>query len=59
MLGGINMYIKQFWKCFEETGDIGTYLCLKEYEELHSQYIDSAKIGNDGNIEIEDVDGMK
>lgn len=59
MLGGINMYVKQFWQCFEETGDVSTYLCLKEYEKLYHEHTDSSNVGNEGNIEIKDVDGMK
>lgn len=51
MLGGTRMYVEQFWKCFEQSGDIETYLGLKEYEKLYSDQtnlvITQTKQGND------------
>ena len=32
------MYVEQFWKCFEQLGDINTYLGLKEYEKLYKEH---------------------
>ncbi len=57
------MYIKQFWRCFEETGNVETYLDLKEYERLYKEHINSVinsvGIQNNETINQSSLDGMK
>lgn len=52
------MYVKQFWKCFEQSGDINTYLGLKEYEKLYSQHTDTMTEQTKQDNENGDVDRM-
>lgn len=53
------MYVEQFWKCFEETGDISTYLSLKEYEKLYNEHTNLVITSNEINVETNDLDRMK
>ena len=52
------MYVKQFWRCFEETGNVETYLDLKEYEKLYNQHTNSAETKKDEQINQDGLDGM-
>lgn len=53
------MYIKQFWRCFEETGNVETYLDLKEYERLYKEHTNSVGTQNNDTINQNSLDGMK
>lgn len=53
------MYVKQFWSYFEETGNIETYLDLKEYEKLYNEHTHSQATGNIEQINQDSLDGMK
>lgn len=51
------MYVEQFWKCFEQSGDINTYLGLKEYEKLYKEHTTNTQ-ENQQESEIGDLDRM-
>lgn len=53
------MYVKQFWRCFEETGSVETYLDLKEYEKLYNEHTNSAATENIEQVNQSSLDGMK
>ena len=53
------MYVKQFWRCFEETGNVETYLDLKEYEKLYNKHVDSSAMENSQEIDNDSLDRMK
>ncbi|HHX61914.1 MAG TPA: YqzL family protein [Epulopiscium sp.] len=53
------MYVEQFWRCFEETGNIETYLDLKEYEKLYNEHTHSQATENSEQINQNSLDGMK
>ena len=59
LLGGIKMYVEQFWRCFEQTGNIETYLDLKEYERLYNEHTDSEATQSAEQINQNSLDGMK
>ena len=52
------MYLKQFWRCFEETGNVETYLDLKEYEKLYKEHTNSAAIEDNNQSNQDGLDGM-
>ncbi len=52
------MYLKQFWKCFEQSGDINTYLGLKEYEKLYKEHTNLEPMENKQEDYISDLDRM-
>lgn len=52
------MYLKQFWKSFEQSGDINTYLELKEYEKLYKEHTTLEPIENQQDDGISDIDRM-
>ena len=53
------MYVKQFWKYFEKTGNIESYLDLKEYEKLYKEHTESTAMENAEMINENGLDGMK
>lgn len=53
------MYVKQFWRCFEETGNVEMYLDLKEYEKLYEEHTNSAVTEDHESINHSGLDGMK
>lgn len=59
LLGGIEMYVEQFWRCFEQTGNIETYLDLKEYERLYKEHTNSNTMQSKEQINQNSLDGMK
>lgn len=59
LLGGMTMYVEQFWKYFEQTGSLETYLDLKEYEKLYEEHTNPAYIQNNDQINESSVDRMK
>ncbi len=52
------MYVKQFWKCFEETGNVETYLDLKEYEKLYMEHTNSEQTKSYEEANQNNLDGM-
>ena len=59
LLGGIKMYVEQFWRCFEQTGNIETYLDLKEYERLYKEHTNLEATQSKEQINQNSLDGMK
>lgn len=53
------MYVEKLWKDFEETGNVETYLDLKEYERLHNEHTDSETTESIQQINESGLDGMK
>lgn len=53
------MYVEQFWRCFEETGNINTYLSLKEYEKLYYEHTNLTTMEVREDIDGSGLDGMK
>ena len=52
------MYVEQFWKCFEKSGDVNTYLGLKEYEKLYSEHTGEVKTEIKQESDLGDRDRM-
>lgn len=52
------MYVKQFWKCFEQSGDINTYIRLKEYEKLYMEHTQLDAMQSMQESDTGDVDRM-
>ena len=52
------MYVEQFWKCFEQSGDITTYLGLKEYEKLYSDQTNLEATETEQVSDVGDKDRM-
>ena len=53
------MYVKQFWRDFEETGSVEAYLNLKQYEKLNNEHTESVETQNTKMIDEDGLDGMK
>lgn len=52
------MYVKQFWRYFEETGNIEVYLDLKEYEKLNYKHTELGAIETTETMNENGLDGM-